>query len=135
MTTLLNEFEYKELADAAEDQSLGAVFCYSIPEAFKASKEFTFKQQTEVFFYVLTRLLNDGRIRLARDGKFLKGSSNELVSQFRKSFPHTEKELLNGIWFYDDTCPGEVVWVRNDGSFSWAFSGVGAAKDGSVEWV
>lgn len=134
MTSLLSENEYKELAAAAEDQSLDSVFSYSIPDIIEGDKEFSFEQRKEVFFDVLSRLLKDNRIRLSRHGKFLVGSADELVEQFRQAFPQTEKELLNGVWFYDDVCPGEVVWIHDDGSWSWTFSGVGAAKDGSVEW-
>ena len=113
----LSDDEYNELVDAAEGQTLDAVLCYSIPESF--SPEFGFSDRREIFLWVLERLLNDGRIKLAKHGKFLEGSIDEQVERFRKVFPQTEMEMEDGIWFFDEVCPGGAVWVLSDGRLEW----------------
>lgn len=35
-------------------------------------------------------------------------------------FPDSEEELDDGIWFYDDNCPGGAVWILEDGSLVWS---------------
>lgn len=97
MITELSEREYKELADAAEGQTLDAILCYSVPELHPA--EFSFADRREIFFWALTRLLKEGRIKLAKHGKFLEGSVDEQVERFRQAFPKTEEEMEDGIWF------------------------------------
>ncbi|WP_231368650.1 DUF596 domain-containing protein, partial [Escherichia coli] len=79
MITELSEREYKELADAAEGQTLDAILCYSVPDIYPA--EFSFADRREIFFWVLTRLLKEGRIKLAKHGKFLEGSVDEQVER------------------------------------------------------
>ncbi|WP_223723969.1 DUF596 domain-containing protein [Escherichia coli] len=117
MITELSEREYKELADAAEGQTLDAILCYSVPDIYPA--EFSFADRRENFFWVLTRLLKEGRIKLAKHGKFLEGSVDEQVERFRQAFPKTEEEMEDGIWFFDESCPGGAVWVLEDGSLEW----------------
>ncbi|GJL34480.1 hypothetical protein TUM17576_13000 [Enterobacter hormaechei] len=117
MISELNEKEYKELADAAEGQTLDAILCYAVPDPCPPG--FSFSERRELFFLVLKRLLNDGRIRLAKHGKFLEGSVEEQVERFRRAFPLTESEMEDGIWFFDEACPGGAVWVLEDGSLEW----------------
>lgn len=75
-------------------------------------------QIEEKSFWALTRLLKEGRIKLAKHGKFLEGSVDEQVERFRQAFPKTEEEMEDGIWFFDESCPG-AVWVLEDGSLEW----------------
>ncbi|AHG20602.1 hypothetical protein Z042_13955 [Chania multitudinisentens RB-25] len=117
MIKSISENEYKELADAAEGQTLDAVLCYSIPE--KVPADFSFEDRKEIFLWVLTRLLNDGRIKLAKHSKFLEGSVEEQVERFRKALPKTEVEMDDGLWFFDDRCPGGAVWILPNGSLNW----------------
>lgn len=113
----LSEMEYKELADAAEGQTLDAVLCYAVPD--NCPDCFSFIDRREIFLWVLKRLLTDGRIKLAKHGVFLDGSIEEQLERFRQAFPHTEDEIEDGIWFFDENCPGGAVWVLEDGSFQW----------------
>ena len=117
MITELSEREYQELADAAEGQTLDAILCYSVPDIYPA--EFSFADRREIFFWALTRLLKEGRIKLAKHGKFLEGNVDEQVERFRQAFPKTEEEMEDGIWFFDESCPGGAVWVLEDGSLEW----------------
>lgn len=117
MIRLLSENEYNELADAAEGQTLDAVLCYSMPDL--CPPEFSFSDRREIFLWALERLLCDGRLKLAKHGKFLEGSIEEQVESFRQVFPQTEIEMEDGIWFFDEICPGGAVWVLSDGSLEW----------------
>lgn len=115
---MLTDKEYKETADAAECQALSGLWNYSIPDNVDP-KNFTFEQRKGIFFYLLERLLNDGRIKLAKNGVFLTGSTNEQIDSFRKAFPKNEDEMEDDLWFFDEKCPGGAVWVLHDGSFEW----------------
>lgn len=118
MINSISEKEYQELADAAQGQTLDSVLCYSAPEQIPA--DFAFEDRKEIFLWALSRLLNDGRIKLAKHGKFLTGSVEVQVERFRKALPKTEAEMDDGLWFFDDRCPGGVVWVLPNGSLEWA---------------
>ncbi|EAM6462444.1 DUF596 domain-containing protein [Salmonella enterica subsp. enterica serovar Senftenberg] len=113
----LSEKEYKELADAAEGQTLDAVLCYSVPDEMPT--DFSFEDRKEIFLWALTNLLKDGRIRLAKHKTFLEGSVEEQVELFRNALPKTEAEIDDGLWFFDERCPGGAVWVLPDGSLNW----------------
>lgn len=115
---MLTEDEYQETSAAAEMQSLDGLWAYSIPDAANAD-EFSFESRKTLFFWLLEHLLNDGRIRLAKHGKFLEGSIEEQMERFRQVFPQTEIEMEDGIWFFDEICPGGAVWVLSDGSLEW----------------
>ncbi|EEV5606222.1 TPA: DUF596 domain-containing protein [Escherichia coli] len=118
MTLLLNDKQYNELCEAAEGRNLGAVFSYSEPEE-PPPLNFSFEERKKVFLWVLTRLLKEGRIKLVKHGKFLEGSVEEQVERFRQAFPKTEEEMEDGIWFFDESCPGGAVWGLEDGSLEW----------------
>ena len=118
MTGPITDEQFKELYMAAEGRNLGAVFSYSEPEE-PPSLTFSFEDRKNIFLWVLTRLLKEGRIKLAKHGKFLEGTVEEQVERFRQVFPKTEEEMEDGIWFFDEVCPGGAVWVLEDGSFAW----------------
>lgn len=104
MKNILREDEYQELVSAAEGQMLDAVLCYSVPDS--RPLDFSFNDRREIFFWVLERLLKEGKIKLAKNGKFLDGTINEQLERFKSVFPKTEEEIDDGIWFFDERCPG-----------------------------
>lgn len=87
-----------------------------------------FEEHRDAFFYVLERLLKEGRIKLANnalvlarkrgepwdDEKYLaKGMIEEQLELFRAAWP--ESEAATGYedfdwWFFDDACPYCPVW-------------------------
>lgn len=103
---------------AAEGRNLGTVFSYSEP-AEPPPADFTFSDRKKIFLWVLECLLKEGRIKLAKNGKFLEGTVEEQLERFRQALPKTEEEMEDGIWFFDESCPGGAVWVLKDGSFEW----------------
>jgi len=118
MIDFLTNQQFEELCLAAQGRNLGVVFSYSEQEEPPPS-DFSFEKRKEVFLWVLTRLLKKGIIKLAKHGKFLEGSVEEQVERFRKVFPQTEMEMEDGIWFFDEVCPGGAVWVLSDGRLEW----------------
>lgn len=118
MNHYLSDKEYNELVDAAERRMLGTILSYSEPDNPPA--DFSFDDRREIFFWVLTRLLKEGRLRLAKHGQFLDGSIEEQVELFREALPRTEAELDDYIWFLDEECPAGAVWVDpDDGLLYW----------------
>lgn len=93
----------------------------------------TFEYRKEVFLWALERLLREGRLKLAKHGKFLEGTVEEQVEAFRRAWPESEldadkRSLLPGdphigsgvgmgLWFFMDDCPAEAAWRQPDGSY------------------
>lgn len=115
---MLTEKEYKDICDAAEMQSLNGLWDYSIPD-FREVEGFSFEERKLLFFWVFERLLNEGRIKLAKKGVFLSGTAKEQTELFRTAFPVNEEAMEDGIWFFDDECPGGAVWVMENGYLEW----------------
>ncbi len=70
----------------------------------------------EVFFYCLQRFMEEGRLKLSKNGLFLTGSVEELLANFKVAFPRSEQELDIAapgaiFWFHTDDCPGSAVWL------------------------
>ena len=69
--------------------------------------------------------MNEGHIKLAKNGHLLTGTIDEQLKIFHDAFPNNEDEmfdpqhLMDDYWFYDKSCPAEAVWVRNDGTLEW----------------
>ncbi|QHM73246.1 DUF596 domain-containing protein [Mixta intestinalis] len=106
---MLTNEEYKEITGAAELQALDSLWAYSIPDN-RSPENFSFSERKEVFFYLLEKLLQEGRIRLAKNGVFLEGKLKEQVEMLRSRFPKNEIEMNDGAWFFYDRCPGGAVW-------------------------
>lgn len=115
---MLSDYEYREVWMAAETRPLTAIWSYSEPES--SNGQITFSERKNYFFWLLERLLREDRIKLAKHGKFLEGTVDEQVERFRQAFPATEAEMEDGIWFFDEACPGGAVWVLEDGSLAWS---------------
>ncbi|CAQ85112.1 MULTISPECIES: DUF596 domain-containing protein [Photorhabdus] len=110
---MLNEEDYLGLCEALEGRNLQALWW--------STEDFSddFSSRHLLFLRLLGRLMEEGRIRLAKHGKFLESTVDEQLELFRQVFPKTEAEMEDGIWFFDEICPGGAVWVLEDGSFEW----------------
>lgn len=49
--------------------------------------------EEKYFFGVLERLLKEGKIKLAKNGKLLDGTINEQIERFKSVLPKTEEEI------------------------------------------
>ncbi|MCE2859343.1 MAG: DUF596 domain-containing protein [Oxalobacteraceae bacterium] len=79
-----------------------------------------FSDRREIFLWVLERLLREGRVKLHKNGIFLKSSIEDQVELFKKSWP--ESEEASGYedfywWFFDPECPAGIAWRKDDGSY------------------
>ncbi|MGY4697730.1 DUF596 domain-containing protein [Xylella fastidiosa subsp. sandyi] len=74
----------------------------------------SFEERKKDFLFIIGKLLDEGRLKLAKKGKFFTGTTEELVEMFRKSFPVSDEEMDlegAGLWFFMDECPAGAVWV------------------------
>ena len=83
-----------------------------------------FTERRNIFLYMLHRLMQEGRLKLAKNGKLLEGDIEQQVALFRDALPKSNEEIDMGVggsaaWFYIEACPGEAVWVLEDGSLYW----------------
>ncbi|MCD8457515.1 DUF596 domain-containing protein [Xylella taiwanensis] len=71
----------------------------------------SFEERKKDFFFVVGKLLDEGKLKLAKNGTFITGTTEELVEMFRTSFPDSDEEMEVGIWFFTEECPAGAVWV------------------------
>ncbi|PKE29568.1 hypothetical protein CWS43_16140 [Rahnella sp. AA] len=118
--------EIKTVCDAVVQSafglSMGAVWqhisveCAHIPD----NDAFRF----DVFFHLLERLMDEGKIRLASDGQFLSGTAEQQLERIKNAWPHgkPDDELDDpegaGLWFLAKS-PAGIVWLMPDGREIW----------------
>ncbi|UIT40477.1 DUF596 domain-containing protein [Xylella fastidiosa] len=71
----------------------------------------SFEERKKDFLFIMGKLLDDGKLKLAKKGEFITGTTEEQVEMFRKSFPASDEEMELGCWFFFDECPAGAVWV------------------------
>ncbi|ALR05211.1 DUF596 domain-containing protein [Xylella fastidiosa] len=71
----------------------------------------SFEERKNDFLFLVGKLLDEGKLKLAKNGEFIPGTTEELVEMFRSSFPASDEELDTGTWFFYDECPAGAVWV------------------------
>ncbi|KQH73056.1 DUF596 domain-containing protein [Xylella fastidiosa subsp. sandyi] len=89
----------------------------------------SFEERKNDFLFLIGKLLDEGRLKLAEKGKFFTGTTEELVEMFRSSFPASDEEMDlegAGLWFFMDECPAGAVWV---------FKGEGENGEDYYEWT
>jgi len=99
---------YEELALYCEDQELNSIW-------LGLGRDFAnFDERREAFFWVLRRLLEEGRIKLVnmRTHIPLEGSVDGQIQRFRDVFPKNDAEMDSGIWFLLEGCPGGSAWLH-----------------------
>ncbi|MCO6551424.1 MAG: DUF596 domain-containing protein [Gilliamella sp.] len=124
-----NQEEYNEVVNFSNLQSFNGLWAYIAPNMLPSLKfmgdKIPFPERKELFFYFVKRLLKEGRLKLAKNGRLLEGSIEDQIKLFYEAFPKTEDEmfdkqkLMDDYWFFDDSCPAEAVWVNEDGSLEW----------------
>jgi len=114
---MYSEERWKEIADLTDGMALDGVWHYVIRD-FKALPEARL-----AFLWIIGKLLQEERIKLAKHGVFLEGSPERLVQLFRETLPTAEEDVasIGGIenWFFAEECPGGAVWMREDGTEEW----------------
>lgn len=120
---MISNIEYKTIVEFAETQALDGLWAYitpdMLPSLYATYDNFSFLERKQIFFWFLDKLLRDGKLKLAKNGKFLSGSIDEQLQCFYTAFPETEEQLIDQFWFFDEGCPGGAVWILNDGTAEW----------------
>jgi hypothetical protein len=122
MSKSLNEELVKKVLEECEGRGLAIIWDYS---QFETTQ--TFNERCEAFFWILSKILESGEVKLMNKGKFLEGDSKELVQLFRCVFPKADIPNTTDdmrFWFYGDPpdpCPAIAVWryVQPDGTIVW----------------
>ena len=66
--------------------------------------------------------MQEGRIKNGKHGQLLEGTIEEQIARYKLAFPKTEGEWRargEDLWFYEEDCPGGVVWVHESGYLDW----------------
>jgi hypothetical protein len=61
-----------------------------------------FSERKNNFLWTLERLLKEGRIKLHKNGVFLKSSIEDQIETFRKAFPKNEKDAHQIVFNTDE---------------------------------
>ncbi len=56
----------------------------------------SFEERKNDFLFLIGKLLDEGRLKLAEKNEFITGTTEELVEMFRKSFPTSDEEMEFG---------------------------------------
>ena len=79
-----------------------------------------YKDRIEKFIFIIEKAMENGILKLAKDGVFLKGSIKDQVELFKKSFPKEESKISDIMFCLDSDnnfwTPGGGVWIRKDGT-------------------
>lgn len=93
-----------------------SVECAELPDNYLLRKE--------VFFVLLTSLINEVKIKFAANGLFLSGSAEQQIQILQEAWPpypsEDEDDDLDdyGMWFLVKA-PAGVVWLTPDGRELW----------------
>lgn len=112
---------FDEFYEYLNGSSIGTVWLAMLPENV-GREHLSFKQKKDFFIEFLSILLQKGKIRIGKNGRFLNGSIEEQLNQFRLKMPKSEvawNTAHEETWFFDDECPGGIVWISESGYEDW----------------
>lgn len=100
--------------------SMGAIWQHISVECTELPDNYLFRK--EIFFVLLTRLLNEKKIKLAENGIFLSGTVEQQIQVLQAAwppYPYEDDDLDEyGMWFLVKA-PAGVVWLTPDGGELW----------------
>lgn len=117
----INEI-YSLVINSSYGLSMGAIWQHISVECAELPDNYSFRKET--FFAILTRLLNEKKIKLAANGLFLSGTIEQQVHILESAWPpypnDDEDDDLDeyGMWFLVKA-PAGVVWLAPDGKELW----------------
>ncbi|AJZ89597.1 hypothetical protein VW41_11415 [Klebsiella michiganensis] len=118
---LYNDEEYKLFSEELEGCSIGTVWSAMRADNFNM-ETMNHDEKSAYFFELLKRLMEEGKIKFGKHGEFLQGSIEDQIALFKTAFPKTENEWkakIEDIWFYEEECPGGIVWIHENGHEDW----------------
>jgi hypothetical protein len=113
--------------DYMHDQGLNAIW-YLVAQLFQR-----FETRTSAFFYVLKKLIVEGRVKLHQGGVINDSLAVDELTALQQAWPLTSYEadkivFIPGspeigtgagmdLWFFMEACPVGIAWRQSDGSF------------------
>ena len=110
---LYSDEQYKLFREELDGDSIGTVWSAMRADNFD-KKILPYEEKKNYFFDLIYHLMAEGRVRLGKHGQFLEGDIEEQITHYKAVFPKTED-----IWFYEEECPGGLVWIHEDGYQDW----------------
>ncbi|HJV72860.1 MAG TPA: DUF596 domain-containing protein [Noviherbaspirillum sp.] len=107
---MISEERYKFISDHVRGMALDAVWLYLEDDSQ------SYQERKESFLWFLTKMINGGLISLAKGGVVIDKSVEDVLTEFKESFPKSDEDINNGIWFFTESCPAGIGWVMPDGS-------------------
>ena len=93
-------------------------------------KELTYEERKQFFLSVMYRLMKEGRLKLAFQGKFLEGTIEEQVALYSERWPKNEADLAEfDFQFTQDHTTGKLIDFWPLCGFVWFY------EDGFIEWT
>ncbi|HGE8283597.1 TPA: DUF596 domain-containing protein [Serratia marcescens] len=119
-TMLYSDEQYKLFREELDGASIGTVWSAMRADNFDRNT-LSYEEKKNYFFDLIHHLMAEGRVRLGKHGQFLEGDIEEQVTHYKAVFPKTEEEWEKNedIWFYEEECPGGLVWIHEDGYQDW----------------
>ncbi|WP_332871898.1 DUF596 domain-containing protein [Serratia surfactantfaciens] len=120
-TMLYSDDQYKLFREELDGASIGTVWSAMRADNFDRNT-LSFEEKKNYFFELIHHFMAEGRVRLGKHGQFLEGDIEEQVTHYKAVFPKTEEEWKTkneDIWFYEEECPGGLVWIHEDGYQDW----------------
>jgi hypothetical protein len=139
---MITESQYEYLVSISFGSSLDSIWAAVSSETFmwdgtRPTQLTNFTERRIAFFWILERLLVDGKLKMGDNPLLLtrdrnqplvpenylaRGSIEEQINQLKQSFPRTEANVDMGgagVWFFTLDCPYAAVWVHEDGELDW----------------
>lgn len=124
----LTETQYQLIIEKCHGAAIDAVWEMFNPlhhrwTRFPATLTESFESRKEAFIATLERMLDDGVIKLHKDGRILNNEIKELIQNWRNTWPKTETpyptelDIDFSLWFFDKNCPAGLAWRQADGSY------------------
>lgn len=110
---MINNDRYHFIVDHSMGMALDAVWLY--PEDDCDS----YGDRKGRFLWVPKRMVSDGLIKLAKNGRVIDDPIDKVVESFYGAFPQSDEDVNKGVWFFTELCPAGIGWVMEDGSIDW----------------
>jgi hypothetical protein len=120
---MVTEEQFQTITELSKDSAFDTLWWYltwheNIFSHLPKEQCDTFAKKKNLFFYFLKRYLQEGSLKIAKNGQFIAGSIDEQIELFKKNFPHSDEmmdeEGVSGVWFFMDDCPGGAVWIHKN---------------------
>lgn len=113
---------FSSVSKSAYGLSMGTMWQHISIECAEISDNYLLRK--EVFFTLIESLLKQGKIKLASNGEFLSGTTEEQIQELIAAWPPFPSDNQDddldeyGIWFLVKA-PAGIVWLTPDGKELW----------------